>query len=417
MRKLIFRSAGLITLQCVSLHFIHAQNTVNSQLNRLGLNTITTAVPFLSISPDSRSGGMGDLGVATSPDVNSMYWNPAKYAFMDDKMGASVCYTPWLRTLVPDISLSYLSGYYKFDNDKDKNQVIAGSLRYFSLGDISFTDNAGNSTGQFRPNEFAFDLAYAQKLSKRWSGSMAARYIYSNLTGGTFVSGVATHPGTSVAADISTFYQNKDIVISEKKTTVGFGVNISNIGSKISYSGATGNKDFIPTNLRVGSSITTALDEYNSISFSLDMNKLLVPTPPIYATDSSGAPKVVNGEYVILSGKDPNRGVASGILGSFTDAPGGLKEELREITYSFGLEYWYAKQFALRTGYFYEDPTKGDRQYFTVGVGLKYNVFGLDFAYLVPDKQRNPLQNTLRFSLSFNLAALKSQNKNEATPE
>ena len=398
----------LCLLLFVKTDFILSQ-TVNTQLDRLGLNTITTSVPFLTIAPDSRSGGMGDVGVATSPDANSMHWNPSKYAFADKKVGLSVCYTPWLRALVPDISLSYLAGYYKLN----KNQVVAGSLRYFSLGDITFTDNAGNTTGQFRPNEFAFDVAFAQKLAERWSGAMALRYIYSNLTGGTFVSGTATHPGNSVAADISTFYQNKDIVISGKKSIVAAGLNISNIGAKISYSGSSGKKDFIPINMRLGSSLTMALDDYNTISFNADVNKLLVPTPPVYDT-ANGGPKIgPDGNYVILSGQNPNRGVASGIFGSFNDAPGGAKEELHEIMYSVGTEYWYDKLFAVRAGYFYEHPTKGNRKFFTVGIGIRYNVFGLDFAYLIPSKQKNPLENTLRFSLLFDFDAFKSQNKEE----
>lgn len=386
--------------------FVSAQ-TVNGQLDRLGINTITTSVPFLTIAPDSRAGGMGDVGVATSPDATSMHWNPSKYAFAEKKVGLAVCYTPWLRALVPDISLSYLAGYYKLN----KNQTVAGSLRYFSLGDIAFTDAQNNSIGQFRPNEFSIDGAFSQKLAENWSGSMALRYIYSNLTGGIFVSGAATKPGNAVAADISAFYQNKKVVINDKKTTVAAGINISNIGTKISYSGASGRRDFIPINMRLGSSLTTHLDEYNSFSVSLDFNKLLVPTPPTYDTTNGGVIKYVDGKPVILAGRDPyEQSVATGMFGSFSDAPGGFGEEMREISISTGVEYWYDKQFAIRAGYFYESPTKGNRRYFTVGAGLKYNVFGLDFAYLIPSKQRNPLENTLRFTLSFDFDAFKSQN-------
>ena len=391
---------------CFSLVYTFAQ-TVNSQLSSLNINTITTSVPFLTIAPDSRAGGMGDVGAATSPDANSMHWNPSKYAFIDKKVGFSICYTPWLRSLVPDISLSYLSGYYKLN----KNQTVAGSLRYFSLGDITFTNDVGGIIRQFRPNEFAVDVAFAQKLAENWSGSMALRYIYSNLTGGVFVSGTATKPGNAVAADISAFYQNKKVVINDKKSIVAAGIHISNIGTKISYSGSSGRKDFIPINMRLGGALTTQLDEYNSFSFALDFNKLLVPTPPTYDTANGGV-KYVDGKPVILAGRDPyDQSVASGIFGSFTDAPGGFKEELREINIATGVEYWYDKQFGLRVGYFYENPTKGNRKFFTVGAGLKYNVFALDFAYLISSaKQRNPLANTLRFTLSFDLDAFNSQN-------
>lgn len=368
------------------------------------LNTITTAVPFLLIGPDSRSGGMGDAGVATSPDASSMHWNPSKYGFVKKQTGISVSYTPWLRALVPDINLAYLSGYYKLK----KSGTIATSLRYFSLGDITFTDVVGNPIGQFRPNEFAFDVGYGTKLGDRFSGGGAIRYIHSNLTGNTNVEGSQTHAGNSVAADISGFYQNDEIEISGKKSILRFGVNISNIGAKISYSDR-GEKDFIPINLKLGSSLHMQLDEYNEVLFTFDINKLLVPTPPIYATDdSSGAPiKDSNGNYIILAGKDPDRGVVSGMVGSFGDAPGGFKEEIREFNLGGGFEYWYAKQFCIRAGYFNEPSTKGGRKYITLGLGLKYTVFGLDFAYLIPTEQRHPLQNTLRFSLLFDFDAFK----------
>lgn len=394
-------------------------NPVNGQTSGTGqedteqTNTITTAVPFLLIAPDSRAGAMGDAGVASSPDANSVHWNTAKLAFIDKKLGVSMSYTPWLRALVPDINLAYLSVYYKLEKD----QAIATSLRYFSLGDITFTNQVGNVIGQFRPNEFALDLAYARQFSKNWSGGMAIRYIYSNLTGGITVQGSDTKPGNSVAADLSTFYTNDKIKVADKKSTVSWGLNISNIGAKISYSN-TSDKDFIPINLKTGAALTMNLDEFNSISFLADINKLLVPTPPVYDTDTNGAPIISpDGSYVILSGKDPNRGVAEGIFGSFSDAPNGGKEELREFTYSFGLEYWYDKQFAVRAGYFYEHATKGNRKFFTVGAGLKYNVFGLDFAYLIPTQQRNPLANTLRFSLLFDFDAFKSQNSEVSESE
>lgn len=384
-------------------------NQISGQELSTRTNTITTAVPFLLISPDSRAGGMGDAGCAASADVNSIHWNPSQLAFVDKQMGVGVSYTPWLRALVPDINLAYLSGFYK----TKKHGTFATSLRYFSLGDITFTDINGSTIGQFRPNEFAIDVAYGTKLGKDFSVGGAARYINSNLTGGTLVDGAATHPGRAVAADLSALYRKEKIKVGDKKATGAIGIDISNIGSKMTYSNrdAVGTSNFIPTNLRLGGSLSINIDEYNSISFIVDANKLMVPTPPIYKRDSHGAAMYdANGNPIILLGKDPNRGVAEGILGSFNDAPGGYKEELREINYATGLEYWYNKLFAIRGGYFYENPTKGNRQYFTLGAGVKYNVFGLDFAYLIPTDQRNPLENTLRFSLTFDFDAFKAQN-------
>ncbi len=302
-------------------------NQISGQELDSRLNTITTAVPFLLISPDSRSGGMGDAGCASSTDVNSIHWNPSKLAFTEKKMGIGVSYTPWLRALVPDINLAYLSGFYK----TKKNGTFGASLRYFSLGDITFTDINGNTTGQFRPNEFAFDVAYATKLGKNFSAGGAVRFINSNLTGGTFVDGSATRPGRTFSVDISALYKTEKIKLGDKKATGAIGLNISNIGGKMSYSdrGGKNNSDFIPINLRLGGSLSINVDEYNSIAFVADVNKLLVPTPPIYEqkiNPITGKPDGVkydaNGDPVILIGKDPKRGVAEGILGSFSDAPG-----------------------------------------------------------------------------------------------
>ena len=361
------------------------------------VNTITSAVPFLTISPDSRSGAMGDAGVALSPDANSMHWNPAKYAFAPNDMGFAVSYTPWLRELIPDINLAYLSGYKRLDQD----QVIGFSLLYFSLGNIVFTDVVGNTSGQFNPNEFAIDAAYARSFSDRFSGSLAFRYIYSNLTGGQFVGGVESTPGWAFAADVSLFYQNDDLTAGAYDATAAWGLNISNMGSKISYT-KNSDKDFIPINLRLGGAYTIDFDDYNSLTFAADVNKMLVPTPPIYYLDSVD----INGDPVIEFGMDPNVAVPVGIFQSFYDAPLGFQEELNEFTFSLGAEYWYAKQFAIRGGYFHEHATKGNRKYFTLGVGLRLNVFGLDFAYLVPLFQNNPLANTLRFSLLFDIEGL-----------
>jgi hypothetical protein len=363
------------------------------------INTITTAVPFLQIAPDSRAGGMGDYGVATTPDANSIHWNPAKLAFIDKKGGISISYTPWLRALVNDISLSYVSGYKKLKGD----QAIAASLLYFSLGNIDFTNELGDKYTSFNPNEWAFDIAYSRKLSEDFSGGLALRYIYSNLTGGVAISNgtINTHAGTSVAADISGYYR-KEMDVSKKKSLLAFGLNISNIGSKISYTD-TKVKDFIPTNFRLGSNLKMELDQYNTIAFGFDINKLLVPTPPVYAKDSTGSYVLdSDGNKVVEYGEDPtNVSVASALFSSWSDAPAGFSEEIKEFTYSIGVEYWYDKQFAIRTGYFHEASTKGNRQFFTVGAGIRYNVFGFDFAYLIPTTQRNPLENTLRFTLLF----------------
>jgi hypothetical protein len=362
------------------------------------INTVTSAVPFLTITPDSRSGGMGDAGVALSYDANAMYWNPAKLAFSTGNMGFSISYTPWLRQLINDINLAYLSGFKKIDDE----QTIGFSLRYFSLGDINFTDLVGNPQGSFNPNEFAIDGAYARAFSDRFSGSLAFRFIYSNLTGGQYVGGIESHPGMAYASDISLYYTNNELQLRDYDATFSMGMNISNIGSKISYT-KNSDKDFIPINLRLGAAYSLQFDDYNSITAAVDLNKLMIPTPPEYYQDSVD----LDGDPVIKAGYDPNVGVPVGMFRSFYDAPGGFQEELNEVSYSMGLEYWYAKQFAIRGGYFTEHSTKGNRKFFTVGIGLRLNVFGLDFAYLIPIYQNNPLANTLRFSLLFDFAGLK----------
>ncbi|MBT3612154.1 MAG: type IX secretion system outer membrane channel protein PorV [Flavobacteriales bacterium] len=360
-----------------------------------GLNTITTAVPFLLISPDSKAGAMGDVGVATTPDANSMHWNPAKLAFVDDEMGFSMSYVPWLRALVPDINLSYLAGYKKLND----NESIGLDLRYFSLGDITFTDILGTTIGQYKPSEFALGTSYSRKLSDNFSLAISGRYIYSNLTGGQSAGGIPTVAGQSIAADIAGYYTNS-IRIGDKDFDLAVGGNISNIGSKISYT-ETSVKDFVPINLRLGTAIDTEFDDYNKMSFAFDINKLLVPTPPLYD----------NGERI--AGMNPDVSVVSGIFQSFWDAPGGTKEEFREINYSIGTEYWYANQFAIRAGYFFEDDTKGGRKFFTFGSGVKYNVFALDFSYLINASRaingNNPLANTMRFTLVFDFGAMRER--------
>lgn len=359
------------------------------------LNTITTAVPFLMIAPDSRSGAMGDVGVATSPDANSMHWNPAKFAFVEDDLGASFSYIPWLRELVPDINLSYLSGYKKLS----ETEAIGAELRYFSLGNITFTDINGHVVGQYNPNEVAISSTYARKLSDYFSLAIAGRYIYSNLTGGHITGGYETQAGRSFAADLAGFYQKK-IRIARQSVDLAIGGNISNIGSKIRYT-ETATRDFIPINLRIGTSFGIPFDEYNRMSFAFDVNKLLVPTPPQYNDSIQGQ---------IDYGKDPNVGIVTGMFQSFYDAPGGFNEEMREINFSTGMEYWYAEQFAIRFGYFYEHNTKGGRQYLTFGSGVRYNIFALDFSYLINANTSiigtNPLANTMRFTLIFDFGEI-----------
>lgn len=342
---------------------------------------ITTAVPFLTITPDARAGGMGDAGVATSADANSVHWNPAKLVFINNDVGFSLSYTPWLGKIINDMSVNYLSGYYKFAME----QAVAVSMKYFDLGEIFFTDNDGNSTGDFNPREVAVDATYSRMLSQKLSVGITARYIHSNLTGNFTssnpTSGADAKPGNSMAADIAVYY-TKDLLLSGSNSNLALGAVISNIGSKLTYSDEN-NRDFIPTNLRLGSAFTTNLDPYNKLTFALDFNKLLVPSPQF---DNS----------------ENDKSLLGGIFGSFSDAEGGASEELKEVTISSGAEYWYNDTFAARLGYFLESDDKGNRRYLTMGLGFRYQVFGIDFAYLIPSEQEHPLAETLRFSILFN---------------
>ncbi len=401
MKKAFF----LFVFMSLAMYGGYAQNYKTNATN--GTRVITTAVPFLLIAPDARSGAMGEAGVATEPDANSMHWNPAKYAFIEKDFGFNVSYSPWLRKLVNDINLAYLTGYARIDD----RSTVAASLLFFSLGDITFTDEAGETKGTYRPNEFTLDGTYSRKFSEYISGAVAARFIYSNLTLGQYVGGSETRAGTSIAADVAIYYQ-KDVDLGNVDGRASWGINISNIGQKISYSNTSIKKDFIPTNLRFGGALLINLDDYNSLTTTLDINKLLVPTPPIYLRDSSGVPVTdAQGNYVIEKGLNPNISVVQGMIQSWYDAPYGFSEEMREFNFAFGLEYWYAKQFAIRGGFFYEDATKGNRKFFTLGLGLRYNVFGLDVAYLVPLEQQNPLENSLRFTLVFNFDSAKTKAK------
>ncbi len=352
---------------------------------------------FLTIAPDSRAGAMGDAGVATSADGNSLHWNPSKYAFIENDMSVSVSYTPWLRNLVSDIDLGYLSGHYRLD----KEQVISASLLYFSLGEIIFKNNYGDYAGQHSPNEFSIDAAYARRFGEHFSGGVAFRYIRSDLTGGAFSQGVETSAGNAVAADVSMFYQNEGLEVDDNEFDLRFGMNIQNVGSKISYTNER--KNFIPTNLKLGGSIDFKLDQYNSLMFTMDLNKLLVPTPPVRNPETDS----------VVAGMNNEVSVPQAMVQSFYDAPGGMEEELHEIRYSTGIEYWYQDAFAIRGGYFHEHQTKGNRKYFTIGLGLKLNVFRADFSYLIPRYQNNPLANTMRFTIALDFEALREQRKSD----
>ena len=359
------------------------------------LNTITTAVPFLSITPDSRAGGMGDIGVGLTPDVSSQHWNPAKYVFMESDMGVGLSYSPWLQNLVDDINLAYLTFYKKVDDI----QAVSSSLRYFGLGSITHTDIYGNSRGDYNPNEFAIDIGYSRKLSDMFSGSVVFRYIRSDLTSGQTVAGQYTNAGNAFATDVA-FYFHNEFRANRKDNIFSAGINIQNIGSKISYTEGLV-KDFIPTTLKLGAGYTSEIDNYNMFAVSIEASKLLVPTPQKNSDELD--------ENLDPSGK-PDIGPIEGMIRSFYDAPGGFKEEMQEIMLGVGVEYWYNKQFALRAGYFYENQYKGNRKYLTAGASLKMNVFALDFSYLFPQGQPNhPLENTLRFTLAFDIDAFGNQ--------
>jgi hypothetical protein len=368
-------TAGLLILCGLS-------STVKAQVDPI--NVVTTAVPFLRISPDARSGGMGELGVATSPDQYSQTWNIGKAVFNQSRGGIGATYTPWLKDLVNDVYLASLAGYFKFDD----NQAISGSLRYFSLGNIEFTDNLGNTFGSNRPREFGIDVGYSRKFGTKNGLGIALKYINSDLASGQSVGGNTYQAGSSVAADIGWYFDGK------KADGNGFqwGAVLSNLGSKISYTDNADAKDFIPANLGLGGNYTRKFNAQNQISFGLELNKLLVPTPPM----DPATPQEI-ADY-------RNKGVVGSWFSSFGDAPDGFGEELKEFQVSLGAEYWYNNQFSLRAGYFYENKTKGNRRYFTAGLGIKYNIFGFNFAYLLPSGSgvsRNPLSNTLRFSILF----------------
>lgn len=358
-------------------------------------NPPITAVPSLTIAPDARGGGMGDVGAATLPDIYSQHWNPAKYAFLQTKAGVSMSYTPWLRKIVKDIAMVYASGFYKFGSED--NQAVSASIRYFSIGDIPETDLTGQFGSVVSPYEMAFDVAYSRKLTETFSGSVALRYIRTDYT--TSVDD-GTTAGNAFAADIAG-YNESYVMIGSAESLLGLGFNISNIGSKISMNGGD-TEYFLPTNMRLGASLTYPLDEYNTLAFSLDLNKLLVPSRPIRGDEES------EDEFRERQDKVNSTGSIAGIFKSFGDSPYGFKGELEEISWSTGVEYSYNNQFMVRGGYFHESEKQGNRKYFSFGAGFKMNVFQLDAAYLISSAESNPLDQTIRFSLGFDMDGLRN---------
>jgi len=396
-KSFFFTLVILLSLKAV------AQNSTIISGQDPNRRVITTALPFLNFAPDSRHSGMGDVGVATSPDGNSAYWNAGKLAFVDNEMGFSLSYSPWLGKLVNDMSLSYLTFYKKID----EVSAFGVDLRYFNMGDVLLTDGRGNELGEFTPRDIAIGGTYSRKLSENLGLGISARFIHSNLSGSiSSVSGAESRPGVTVGTDVGLYYK-KDVFPGNRQGLWSWGVSITNIGPKITYNSAD-DLDYIPTNLRIGTAYSVNLNEFNKITFAVDINKLMVPTPPIYQTNEDGTlARDDNGNLIIApnGGKDPNRPLISGMFGSFADAPGGFNEEMRELMISLGLEYTYNNAFSLRTGYFYENPNKGGRRYFTMGVGFNYKKLGFDFSYLVPQTQNHPLAETLRFSLAYNITS------------
>ena len=389
-----------------------------ANVSDLQLNTITTSLPFMAITPDSRAGGMGDAGTALSPSSTSIYWNTSILSFAKQKSEISMSYTPWLRQLTNDISLSYLSAYYKIN----KTHTVGGSLRYFSLGEITFTDAQGNVLRDDKPSEFELTGAYAFRLGKKFSIGINGKFAYSNLTGGIPVAGVNTKPGIVGATDLSFTYLNDEAKLGKIKGVYTCAITLNNIGNKVAYSELS-RRDFIPMNMKIGNSFTVQNNSYNKLTFSVDLQRLLVPTPAKY--------DIVDGQNTLISGKSNDIGVIAGMLQSFSDAPGTvlededgnyiqnedgtyaiakwsrLKEELSEINIAAGVEWWYNDVFALRSGIFYESKNKGNRQFLNLGASLKYNAFAIDFSYLASlNGRQSPLANTLRFTLRFDIGGV-----------
>lgn len=379
-----------LTLMLFSFTFAFAQDVKNQ------LNPVNYGVTSLAIAPDARAGGLGDVGAATDPDVNSQFWNPAKYPFCISRAGFSLNYTPWLRRLVNDIDLANITGYYRLG----EYDALSGSLRYFSLGEVIATEDL-----TIKPYEMAFDVAYSRMLSETFSAAVALRYIRSDL--GWNDDG--TSPGNAFAADIA-MYHNGYLNLGRRECQLGWGINISNIGSKISYDGGN-TSEFLPTNLRFGLSFLIPFDDYNTLTLAGDLNKLLVITRPTmeqYIKETGADKEDYAGYRAWLEGEGYyNVGAITGIFKSFSDAPGGFKEELQEIQWSVGAEYSYNNQFFVRAGYHYEHPNKGNRKYFTIGAGFKMSVFAIDAGYVISTAQSNPLDQTLRLSLSFDMDGIR----------
>lgn len=395
MAKTLKITLSIIALLFCSYH-VKAEDNAKSEFN-----PVTTGVTSLSIAPDARGASMGDIGAATDPDANSQFWNPSKYAFAYSSAAISVSYTPWLRKLVNDIYLANLAGYWKLGGGD--NQAISASLRYFSLGEVPQTDDIGNTTMTVNPYELSFDVGYSRKLSEKFSMGVVLRYILSDLGFSDSYSGEQSTAASAFSADISGFF-NTYPIIGRSECQWSWGWNISNIGTKVSYNGGA-DVAFLPTNLKLGTTFMFPIADYNNIAISLDFNKLLVPTRPRkadYSDDPDGQAKY---EDDLQKWKDISP--ISGIFKSFGDAPGGFKEELREINISVGAEYNYNQQFFLRAGYFHENKNKGNRQYFGFGAGFSLNVVRLDAAYMIATAQSSPLDQTLRFTLTFDMDGLK----------
>ncbi len=417
MKKILITAAALVNGSVLLAQPTSGGGVTDDELQ---LNTITTALPFMAITPDSRAGAMGDAGTALSGSSTSVYWNTSMLSFAESSSEISISYTPWLRQLTNDIHLSYLSGYKQLS----ERHTIGGSLRYFSLGEITFTDNNATVLRNDKPSEFEVAGAYAFRLADKLSIGLNGKFAYSNLTGGLTIPGVDTKPAIAGAADISFTYYNEDAKIGGTDGIYTFATTLNNIGNKVSYS-QTGRRDFIPMNIKIANAFTAEFDDYNKMTFALEFQKLLVPSPAIYGD--------VNGQTQLISGKSSDVGVIAGLIQSFYDAPGTpitddngdyvedgnggyqvkkgskLKEELSEINIAYGMEYWYNNILALRGGFFYESPNKGNRKYLNFGVGLKYNMLGIDISYLYAFQRTNPLANTLRFTLRLDLDKLGSK--------
>ena len=407
-KNFIFGVIVLLPMSIMAQVFDPVKGCVVDNNGQCISNTLLTAVPFLRITPDARSGAMGDVGIALDPNANSMHFNASSLVFAEDQSGFSFTYTPWLTNLnLDDIFLLYISGFYKIDD----NSVLGGGIRYFSLGDIDFTDANGGSLGVGRPREGEFTIAYGRKLGDKLSASLSGKYIFSNLASNQQVNGVDITTAKAFAADLGINYRTKT-KMGGYKGEWSYGLALTNIGSKVTYRRDNDVRDFIPANFGLGTALKLELDQYNTLIFGLDFNKLLVPTPISKFIYDANGKEIPNPEYDKNDNKIADyreKSLFSGMLGSFGDAQGGFKEEVKEVSLSIGAEYWYDKQFAFRGGYYWESAEKGNRRYFTVGAGIKYNVFGIDLSYLIPTSViPNPLDNTLRFSLLFDFSVFQA---------